>query len=93
MHVLWVNVFPRHRYVEPLANVWHRNFASFCYQCWQGTDRVLSELLHEIVKTYLKAEEEAWIVKGAKYELLTVHDAVHFRGIVNARFDPWTSRN
>jgi hypothetical protein len=50
-------------------------------------------LLHEIVKTYLKAEEEAWIVKGAKYELLTVHDAVHFRGIVNARFDPWTSRN
>ena len=93
MQVLWLNVFPRHRYPEPLANVWHRNFASFCYQIWHGTDPTLATLLTEIVKTYLKAEEEAWVLKGATYELLNVHDAAGFHGIVNARFDPWTSRN
>ena len=93
MQALWINVFPRHRYPEPLANVWHRNFASFCYQCWTGENTVLAAHLTEMVKTYLQAEERAWIVRGAFYEILNMYDAANYRGIVNPRFDPWSSRN
>jgi hypothetical protein len=93
MEVLWINVFPKYLYAQPLARVWHRNFASFCYQIWTGENAVLATHLTEMIKTYLQSEERAWVVKGAVYQILNAFDAAKFHGIVNARFDPWHSRN
>jgi len=86
MLVLWLSASSGR---TPLANVWDRNFASFCFQTWQNRDAVLGAHLTQMLRTYLKAEEQAWIVRGAIYECLNVHDHPRYRGIVNARFDPW----
>ena len=76
-----------------LANVWDRNFAAFCHQRYQRVDRTLEHHLTGMLRTYIKAEEQAWVVKGAVYELLNAYDAPRFRGIINSRFDPWAFRS
>ena len=93
MHVLWLNVWPEQHAGGVLANAWDRNFATFCFQRYQRVDRTLEHHLTGMLRTYLKAEEQAWVVKGAVYDLLNVHDAPRFRGIVNERFNPWAVRS
>jgi len=93
MNALWINIFPKQIYAQPLARVWSRNFASFCYQIWTAENAVLAAHLTEMIKTYMQSEEQAWVVKGAHYEILNMWDAADFQGIVNKRFDPWSSIN
>ena len=77
-----------------LAECWSRNFASFCYQAWCLADAPgLVSHFTTMLRTSLRDNQQAYVVAGHTYVVLTGFGVPHYTGIVSQRHDPWHTLN